>query len=854
MSELALQRIAENKSLRSTTLDLRYCDIEQLPSVLSECGWLEELLLGDNRRLSNISLIAKLKNLQKFYAPYTQVSDLLPLKDLQNLQILNVHDSQVFDLSFLSNLHNLQQLDVSSTHISDLLPLEKLNRLRELTISSTHVLDLSPLKGLLNLKTIYVSYTQISDLSPLYALHNLQKLDASYSQITDLSPLKELQNLQEISISSTRVSNLLPLKDLKNLKKIYISSTQVSDLSPLLPIIKKEKQVKWSRWGGDINVENCPLTIPPPQIVKQGNTSIFRYFEQLEKEGIDYIFEAKLLLIGEGGAGKTSLCRKLFNPSVSLPKEEESTQGIDIQPLYFDMPDGKQFRLNIWDFAGQGKYQSAHSFFYTHRSLYILVDDTRTLNEDEAYRTYYNFWLQTAELFGGDSPLLVLHNQKADRTRTGFNFGSFQATFPFVKELFCINLGGDDTEGILDLKKQIERWAQKLPHIGDVVPKTWARVREDIEKERQRRPYISDERYREICAAHGITDEAKQSDLSRYFHDLGVFLHFQENPLLRRDVFLQNEWVTNAVYKILDDLEIAVKKRGRFDKGDLARLWNEGYYAKRRDELLALMLQFELCYQVQDTEIFVAPQLLPGDLPKYDLGTDIPLQLKYEYGFMPKGLLYRLIVRLHRHISQGQSAVWNGGVVLEHAGARADILESLDRRQISVRATGVRAKELVTIINEEVEKLHDTYGERLKVEAKIPCNCDTCRKSNSPHFYDKKKDLEFRLGKGKKTIECGVSFDDVNVQGLLDGVFTQVLDIEAVTASHRLNTTHIREFIEEGETKKALEIFKKINPDKAAVLLGKLAELNKQYPTLAGDEYLREKSKIDAGLLALLDV
>ncbi len=601
------------------------------------------------------------------------------------------------------------------------------------------------------------------------------------------------------------------------------------------------QRIGLNTYGGDIRAESCPLTTPPPEIIQQGNSAILRYFEQLEKSGTDQIFEAKLLLIGEGGAGKTSLCHKLFDPVAELPKEKDSTQGIDIWPLYFYIRDDRQFRLNVWDFAGQGKYQSAHSFFYTHRSLYVLVDDTRTLNENEAYRTFYHFWLQTAELFGGDSPLLILHNQKADRTRTGFNLGVFQADFPFVKELFCINLGGDDTAGILDLKKQIERWAQKLPHIGDVVPKTWVRVREDIEQERQQRPYISDERYREICAAHGITDEAKQSDLSRYFHDLGVFLHFQENPLLRRDVFLQNEWVTNAVYKILDDPEIAVKKRGRFDKDDLIRLWNERYYAKRRDELLALMLQFEFCYQVQDSEIYVAPQLLPGDIPKCDLGQAIPLQLKYEYGFMPKGLLYRLIVRLHRYIAQGQSAVWNGGVVLERAGAQADIIESLDRRQISVRVTGKRAKELVTIIAEEVERLHDTYGKRLKVETKIPCNCQECKTSQTPHFYDK-KDLDNRLMKGKLTVECRVSFDDVHVQGLLDGVFTQVLDTE-----------QILELIGKGETRKALNVLKKFNPKEVAILLGKLSELKKQYPTLAGDEYLREKSKIDAGLLALLD-
>ncbi len=42
------------------------------------------------------------------------------------------------------------------------------------------------------------------------------------------------------------------------------------------------------------------------------------------------------------------------------------------------------------------------------------------------------------------------------------------------------------------------------------------------------------------------------------------FFIFRISPLLRRDVFLQNEWVTNAVYKILDDNDIAGKKTRSF--------------------------------------------------------------------------------------------------------------------------------------------------------------------------------------------------------------------------------------------------------------------------------------------------
>ncbi len=304
------------------------------------------------------------------------------------------------------------------------------------------------------------------------------------------------------------------------------------------------------------------------------------------------------------------------------------------------------------------------------------------------------------------------------------------------------------------------------------MPKTWVKVREAIETERQKNPYISADRYCELCTDAGITDPERQSDLSHYFHDLGVFLHFQKNPLLRRDVFLQNSWVTDAVYKILDDAQIAEAQRGRFNTRDLDRLWSESTYRKRRDELLALMLQFELCYQVQDTDTYICPQLLPGDVPPYDLRADIPLQLKYAYDFMPKGLLYRLMVRLHRHIAQAQTAVWNAGAVLERAGSRADILESLDRRTISIRATGLRAKELVTIINEEVERLHAPFGDRLRVKVKIPCNCRMCKASQQPHFYDK-IDLDTRVIKGKATVECRVSYDDVPVTGLLDGVFVK---------------------------------------------------------------------------------
>jgi hypothetical protein len=104
--------------------------------------------------------------------------------------------------------------------------------------------------------------------------------------------------------------------------------------------------------------------------------------------------------------------------------------------------------------------------------------------------------------------------------------------------------------------------------------------------------------------------------LSQYLHDLAVFLHFQDDPLLWRTVILQNQWATEAVFRILDDE--AVKKRlGRFSREDCRRLWKDSAYARMHLELLALMQKFELCYELPYSEpkTWLAPQLLPAERP-----------------------------------------------------------------------------------------------------------------------------------------------------------------------------------------------------------------------------------------------
>ncbi len=116
-------------------------------------------------------------------------------------------------------------------------------------------------------------------------------------------------------------------------------------------------------------------------------------------------------------------------------------------------------------------------------------------------------------------------------------------------------------------------------HIGDEVPARWLKVRADIEKLAEKEPYVPVEKYFDIYRKHIEFDEKKALQLSQYLHDLGVFLHFQDDPVLKHTIILQNEWATEAVFRILDD-ETVKKKLGRFNREDCERLWEDPVYAR----------------------------------------------------------------------------------------------------------------------------------------------------------------------------------------------------------------------------------------------------------------------------------
>jgi len=129
---------------------------------------------------------------------------------------------------------------------------------------------------------------------------------------------------------------------------------------------------------------------------------------------------------------------------------------------------------------------------------------------------------------------------------------------------------------------------------------------------------------------------------------------------------------------------------------------------------------------------------------------------------MPKGIITRFIVETHPWIEY----VWRSGVVLSKNKTRAEVIENYNQKEIKVRVVGNRKKELLAVVQNELEKINNSFA-RLTFNIGVPCNCAQCLGSQTPHFYSD-ENLYNRLEANRYQVECEKSYQMVDVRRLID--------------------------------------------------------------------------------------
>jgi len=549
---------------------------------------------------------------------------------------------------------------------------------------------------------LFLMEKQLASLPPeICKLTNLTELILSFNQLTSLPPeICQLTNLTALDLSGNQLTTLPPeLFQLTNLTGLYLIGNQLTSLPPEICKLTKLE---------DILLDDNPLTYPPIEIAEQGIDAIRQYFASLQPED-QPLNEVKVLLVGDGAAGKTSLVKRLLDKE--FDPHEDTTHGISIRG--WDVEAGGQpIKVNIWDFGGQEIMHATHQFFLSKRSLYVLVLDGR---KDERAE----YWLQHIESFGGDSPVLVVLNKQDSNPSFDINRPFLQGKYKGIRRFFRTSCA--DGRGIAQFKAALIEELGKVPMIGIRWPQSWFVVKQRIEQ--MGKPYISREEYGELCTEAGLAGEENRSTLVDFLHDLGVAVHFKKYILDAIHV-LDPVWVTNAVYKLINAEQTADRK-GRLCLDCLGKILPQGssepysYPAHTHAYVVELMRKFQLCWRIGEEAVLI-PQLLPVPEPDFtfDYSGALGFVLHY-HSFLPPSVMPRFLVKRHEQIKAG--LCWRTGAVLrdKDSGTEAVVKADTEARRIYLWVNGPRRKEFLSFLWFSLREINNSF-EKLAVSERIP--------------------------------------------------------------------------------------------------------------------------------------
>ena len=611
--------------------------------------------------------------------------------------------------------------------------------------------------NLVNLTTLYLRSNQLTRIpESICNLVNLRNLYLDDNQLTQIpESICNLINLIELHLSSNQLTQIPEsIRQLTSLEVLDLGHNQIKLFPKWVEHLPKLKSL-------DLRQNLLPIS---PEVLGPEDSSeapgsvedICNYFRQLRSGEVRPLNEAKLLLIGQGSVGKTSLLNRLlhsqFNP------HQPQTDGLNVTTWNVHV-NSKDVRLNVWDFGGQEIYHATHQFFLTKRSLYLLVCNCRT-SEDE---NRIEYWLKLIHSFGGASPVIIVGN-KCDEQPLDINRRALREKYPNITAI--LETSCQANEGIDELRTAITREVGNLKEVYDLLPLSWFEVKQHLETLPQ--DFISYSSYITLCVQRNITEEQNREQLITVLHNLGLVLNFRDYPLLQNTNVLKPEWVTGGIYALLSDDSLKAAK-GILTAADLSRILDPQRYPPQRHLYLTeLMREFQLGFQLDCTPAkFLIPGLLPKDEPPDITLPGDTLEFQYHYRILPDSILSHFIVLTHEKIHD--RTYWRSGVILGYTEGSAPYNLACIKADpedktifISINGRENTRRSFLLIIRDVFNKIHSSF-DGLEVSEWVPV---PNHPSHPPLDYQELLGLE---DMGIQDYPIGKLKLKVNLRQLLDG-------------------------------------------------------------------------------------
>jgi internalin A len=702
---LLSNQITEIKNLDAlvnlSSLDLRANKITEIKN-LDALVNLSSLRLSANK-ITEIKNLDALVNLSSLDLHSDQITEIKNLDALVNLSSLDLHFNKITEIKNLDALVNLSSLDLYYNQITEIKNLDALVNLSSLNLLSNQITEIKNLDALVNLSSLYLHYNQITEIKNLDALVNLSSLRLSANKITEIKNLDALVNLSSLDLSSNQITEIKNLDALVNLSSLYLNYNQITEIKNLDALVNLKgidlqnnqigsikKAIKNLNFKYDekfsflynlgINLFGNPLSLDFIEAIKSGDEAVQSYFANLSK-GSKPLREVKLMILGEGEAGKSNLRNYIMGENFDPNKSATIGIHIDHRPLHIE---DKNYRINIWDFGGQWMQEQVHRFFITEECVYVLMVKARTDKK-------VNDWLEWIKSHGQKSKIIIVANRIDEITGQSFVFPENQLkqeypdlihSFHYISLLRTYENNPDFVKTTQQLYDTIISCLLSLESIETAVPQNVYSLKEKLEdKEFKGKPYISHDYFTALADKEGI--EGNKEYVINLFNKTGTIRHIKGSKYI-----LNPEWVSGGIYQLIVS-EFTEQLRGIVSKKDMDLILQKTedfkfvYREDDYDFIMDLMVEFNLAARSQDRNTLFIPKQFNLDLLESLKESEIFVEdyihfyLKYE-GYFPDSLISQFIAVAFEDVHE--QFYWQQGILLkdkeDHTGSTFALVKS----------------------------------------------------------------------------------------------------------------------------------------------------------------------------------
>ncbi|XP_076445934.1 uncharacterized protein LOC143283637 [Babylonia areolata] len=749
-------------------LELQECEkLTELPSNISGCRQLEKMVLADSE--------VKTLPADLFEVPELMVLVLknLPLTSLPNrvptsswLTVLVLRGLQLREIPpALGNLTELTELDLNYNPLTDLpMELQKLQRLRSLQLCGMPWLTMEGNKNSLPLDKYSTWFDEHPYLRAFLGQDKILKLftefDHNKNAMLDTDEIAALNahlfwdvprvgskdiNDEEYGGIPPVVFTLSSLEELKlDFQAITAVPVHMCRLQSLAYLSLAHNPLLESLPGSlghlpslkQIRLVSCPsLRTPPNEVVSRGMESVKAYLKRLAG-GFTECRRTKLMFVGLGGAGKTSLLRALMSAGKKTEgtKGENITDGIVIQPWTVKNDAGVEVTYSTWDFAGQTLYYNTHQFFLSKRAVYLLLWSTRQGFEHAGL----DFWLSSVASHAPKTPIFVVGTHCDQVPKADVPMADLKERYPQIAGFhFVSSVTGT---GIEQLEKEVLRVTLEQKNMGEKVPQVWLSLEKKILQARLKDSYLEWGVIRNYGMEIGIYDEKDTKEAIQFLHELGTVQYF-DNDFLRNIVVIDPQWIVDVMSCVVSVKNSPIQEhKGRLLHRFIPDIWST-YRKDLHQWLLQLTEEFDLTFPLPKDNINIVPCLLPQEEPSELVWPSIEgkknfreTKMVYKFAYLPAGLFNRAQVRLFQ-FSDGK-LIWKRGSLLKKNKHMA-IIRQISDCELLVKVQGPRPENIVFLVHEVIESLIEESFHGVQYDFLLPCpDCITKEGTLEPCLFE----------------------------------------------------------------------------------------------------------------------